>query len=172
MRATGRGGESGRTLASSWSQLTSSCVECATAPVGALLNLRMVRGGRGERAAKPSPPGLHVPVLRLLARSALPSRYYATLGGAVSVQPGYDPKKADRYHAFRQGWKDAAAGRLPAEPFIRHATRPDMVTAYQLGFEKGETAVSRALLAAQRKYGYAPSVLRAAAPPGGQGEPR
>lgn len=85
----------------------------------------------------------------------------------MSARDRYDPKAADRYHAFRQGWRDGAGGRPMAEPFIKHATRPDMVTAYQLGYEKGETAVSRALLAAQRKYSFTPSILRASVPPGG-----
>lgn len=79
----------------------------------------------------------------------------------MSVRPDYDPKAADRYHAYRQGWRDAASGRGENGDFVRHGTRPDMVKAYLLGFNQSQRAASKALLAAQRKYKFTPSVLRA-----------
>lgn len=68
----------------------------------------------------------------------------------MSVQPGYDPKAVGRYHAYRQGWRDGAAGRPEAKPFVEHATRPDMVEAYKLGYARGGLAVAEAMHRAQR----------------------
>jgi hypothetical protein len=83
----------------------------------------------------------------------------------VSVQPDCDPKKADRYHSFRLGFRDAINGR-PVDPRAAdRPDRPDIARAYKNGREKGEAAFSRALRSAQLKYGFTPGVLRAP-PPG------
>jgi len=72
----------------------------------------------------------------------------------------YDPRAADRYHAYRQGWRDGAAGREQAKPFVEHATRPDMVAAYLIGYDAGGDDAAAALRFAQRKYKFTPSILR------------
>jgi len=81
----------------------------------------------------------------------------------MSARADYDPKCADRYHAYRQGWRDGASGRPRAKPFIEHATRPDMIAAYVAGYEAADWVTSKALLRAQWKYKFTPSVIRDAA---------
>lgn len=83
----------------------------------------------------------------------------------MSVQPGYDPKCADRYHAYRQGWRDGAAGRMEDAKFTEHKTRPDIVEAYNHGYAHADIAASAALRYAKRKYKFTPSILRDLAEP-------
>jgi len=72
----------------------------------------------------------------------------------------YDPKAADRYHAYRSGWRDGAAGRMDDARFTEHPSRPDIIAAYNTGYTDGDGAASKAIRRAQRTYKFTPSVLR------------
>lgn len=81
----------------------------------------------------------------------------------MSVEPGYDPKAADRYHSWLRGFKDAVAGRPNNPAFIEHE-RDEIRAAYARGMDDGVALASRAMARAQKRYGFTPSILRSGAP--------
>lgn len=85
-------------------------------------------------------------------------------GSATLQAPSYDPKKADCYHAFRQGLRDSLARKVAQKRFMEHPSRGDISKAYLRGWDRGVALMSRELLAAQKRYGFTPSILREARP--------
>lgn len=67
---------------------------------------------------------------------------------------------ANRFHAWRSGWRDGAMRRA-MNPAATGHTNAAMATAYRDGYSEGYRAARDADAAACERYGYAPTILRA-----------
>lgn len=78
------------------------------------------------------------------------------------VPTGDEITKGEKFHSFRKGWVDGAAGRTEDMKFTEHPTRPDLTTEYRRGHSDGSMAKRRAMeIAAKRlRYDTSMAVLR------------
>ena len=66
---------------------------------------------------------------------------------------------ANRFHAWRSGWRDGAMRRAQNPAATRHSD-PAMAQAYRDGYGEGYVAARAADAAACARYGHAPTILR------------
>ena len=67
---------------------------------------------------------------------------------------------ANRFRAWRSGWRDGAMRRAQS-PYATGHSDAAMAQAYRDGYGEGYTASRSADAAACERYGYAPTILRA-----------
>lgn len=68
---------------------------------------------------------------------------------------------ANRFHAWRSGWRDGAMRRAQNPAATGHSDAA-MAQAYRDGFTEGYRAAGAADAAGCERYGYTPTVLRTA----------
>lgn len=67
---------------------------------------------------------------------------------------------ANRFHAWRSGWRDGAMRRAQNPAAVGHSDAA-MATAYRDGYGEGARVAMAAVAAACERYGHAPTILRA-----------
>lgn len=66
---------------------------------------------------------------------------------------------ANRFHAWRSGWRDGAMRRVQSPAATGHSDAA-MAQAYRDGYGEGTRAARAADAAACKRYGHAPMILR------------
>jgi hypothetical protein len=66
------------------------------------------------------------------------------------------------FWSYRRGWTDGTAGHPKRPEYVHHASRRDIAEAYEQGYAAGQAARTQALYTAAERYGYTPTLLRAA----------
>lgn len=72
-----------------------------------------------------------------------------------------ETESANRFHAYRHGWRDAVRYAYKDEAFDRHATLAEY---YRQGWADSTVAFSGAMKKAMALYEYEPSILRDTSP--------
>lgn len=70
-----------------------------------------------------------------------------------------DIDRANRYHAYLQGWRCGAKGGTPDAKITGHHAEL-LAAAYIAGLRAGRLAFNHAARYATREYGHTPSILR------------
>ena len=76
-------------------------------------------------------------------------------------RPAAEIAAANLFHSWRLGWRDGAMRRAVNPAATGHSDAA-MAQAYRDGYSEGTRAASAANAAACERYGYAPTILRAA----------
>ncbi len=66
--------------------------------------------------------------------------------------------KRELYHAFRKGWRDGAWAKPKDARYILHATRVDLRTQYERGYQSARDAVAVAFMREAERLDHDPSM--------------
>lgn len=76
------------------------------------------------------------------------------------TRPATEIDAANRFHAWRSGWRDGAMRRA-VDPAATGHSDAAMAQAYRDGYSEGARTARAADAAACERYGHAPTILRA-----------
>jgi hypothetical protein len=74
----------------------------------------------------------------------------------MSIPGPKEIKSANLYHTYMLGWKSGAA----SKSFITASRDPELQEAYTAGYSDGQIARHEAIVSAQSRYEFKPSILR------------